>query len=496
MSTDSTATPQATELTRFLVLPDHRARELTARQRTDLIQYADPALVIITNPESPSRGGDTATTLDEEWNRPVRSLEATTRSSPSLITVDGYQTILATDTSQYEGIRTGIERERIDPAAPALLLTDTLEVSLDKTALDASISGATTLKETLPNALHESHCTAYCSTELPHSFHRRHSIGDQSLALHGCGGQGNDDGPAPVTLIQFTPDGVLTTKQIDPSRLGIKAVEGVGSVTRDRLIAAGYDTRERIASTDMEDLTELSGIGRKTATTIKQSAQAISNGSVVKTSDKPVPGRDPVFIDIETNGLTPSVTWLIGVLDGVNGNYMSFIETDNNPTGQAVQDFLLWLRTSASERTLVAWNGWNYDYPVLRKHILEFCPEFEDDWEAQSKRDLLRWARDFDNCTLPGRTNKLEDVAEALGYSTVETGLTGAAVARRYQRYLDEPSPETEPDWERHKRYCEDDVRALAHIYRAITAESRLLGSHETPDIEANTEQAGLFDAS
>ena len=123
-----------------------------------------------------------------------------------------------------------------------------------------------------------------------------------------------------------------------------------------------------------------------------------------------------MFIDIETDGLNPTSVWLIGVKDGVDGNYMSFIETDPDVKSGAVEPFMAWFKANASDRTVMAWNGWGFDFPVLRKHIQKHCSQYSSTWKRASKRDPLRWARDLDNAILPGRTNKLEHVAEALGW--------------------------------------------------------------------------------
>lgn len=53
--------------------------------------------------------------------------------------------------------------------------------------------------------------------------------------------------------------------------------------------------------------------------------------------------------------------------------------------------------------------------------------------------------------------------------------MTGRTVGRRFQRYAENPSSETELEWERHKQYCEDDVRGLAHIYDWIAETENLM---------------------
>lgn len=55
-------------------------------------------------------------------------------------------------------------------------------------------------------------------------------------------------------------------------------------------------------------------------------------------------------------------------------------------------------------------------------------------------------------------------------------------------------SPATEPDWERLKAYCEDDVRALAVVYEALADGGRIVSADE-PARDANeTTQRSLSD--
>ncbi|SDY63066.1 ribonuclease H-like domain-containing protein [Halopenitus persicus] len=188
-----------------------------------------------------------------------------------------------------------------------------------------------------------------------------------------------------------------------------------------------------------------------------------------------------MYIDIETDGLSPTITWLIGVLDGTaaDGRYLSFIQTNPDEPGQALEDFLAWYTANASHRPLVAYRGWKFDFSVIHDHIIEYCPHYEDDWNSTYRFDPYQWAVEKQNAILPGRTNKLEDVAAALGYERDETGLTGAAVARTYQQWMADRSPSTEPDWDRFKSYCEDDVRGLAVIYESLAKSNRIVSTNE-----------------
>jgi len=195
----------------------------------------------------------------------------------------------------------------------------------------------------------------------------------------------------------------------------------------------------------------------------------IEEGEVRKAPEATLPDREPIFIDIETDGLNPTMIWLIGVLNrDTEDRYMPFIETDPSKPGEALEAFLSWLAEFGRSRPVVAYNGWKFDFPVIEEHIADHCPRHLETWETTRKFDPYDWAVRKNNAILPGLTNKLDDVAPALGWDPIDTGLTGAEVGRLFQRYADNPCSATELDWERHKKYCEDDVRALAHIWDAI----------------------------
>jgi DNA uptake protein ComE-like DNA-binding protein len=55
---------------------------------------------------------------------------------------------------------------------------------------------------------------------------------------------------------------------------GIDGLDGVTKTNSKTLIAAGFDTKEKIAASSVADLTALKGIGKATATKIFNSAQS------------------------------------------------------------------------------------------------------------------------------------------------------------------------------------------------------------------------------
>jgi len=95
---------------------------------------------------------------------------------------------------------------------------------------------------------------------------------------------------------------------------------------------------------------------------------------------------------------------------------------------------------------------------------------------------------------LPSPTNKLEDVANALGWTEHDTGLSGREVAQRVRAWVNNPTTSTELDWERHKQYCNDDVNALEHVYTKIDDATRVDGQTVNTTLPDSTTQTGLSD--
>ncbi|MDZ7745880.1 MAG: ribonuclease H-like domain-containing protein [Halobacteriales archaeon] len=203
-----------------------------------------------------------------------------------------------------------------------------------------------------------------------------------------------------------------------------------------------------------------------------------------------------MFIDIETDGLSPQMIWLIGVYDSRNDQYMSFLATDPDDRGEAVSAFAMWFAANAAGRPIVAYHGEGFDFPHLHDHINRYAPEHSAAWRGAWTFDPYWWAVKQNNAILPGPTNKLKDVAEALGWETDDTGLSGAVVGQRFQRYMENPCDATELEWERHETYCEDDVRSLAYVFDKLREADPIEGVGTTggpKDSQEPTTAQGTF---
>lgn len=464
-------------------------RQCTAKGYEDIKSEQSPDGYFLTNSTESYRGMQQVRYEIEDTN-PLFYPDILNDGELKHERLNGIDILIANDYDAVEKISDYEDAGTIDTDTQSLIFTPLLTINTDINNLETTLEGL----EEYQAALSVDELTGdytHFSTNIESGYCKEWG----ELTVRGFG---HTDTTTPNTFLAatITVDGTVNNTEIDLGNIGLKAIENIGPSRAGTLKSNGYTTREDVADASLSELTGIDGFGKKTAEKISQSATALAENTIIPTSDSPVPGSDPIFIDIETDGLNPTAVWLIGVQDGVTGNYMSFIETDPENAGEAVETFMMWFKTNGQNRTVMAWNGWNFDFPVLREHIQKHCPQYADTWKRASKRDPLRWARDLDNAILPGRTNKLEHVAEALGWDGHTTGLSGAEVARQYQRWMDTQDPDDALDWEQHKQYCEADVKALAFIYEHLEDASRIDGSQAAGrDIEEETDQGSLLDS-
>jgi hypothetical protein len=325
-----------------------------------------------------------------------------------------------------------------------------------------------------------------------------------SVRVRGVGPVEGYGGSASVALLHLDENGVETIDTFETSNFGLEAVSGVGPKTALRLADDGVTTRAELLETPLDDLSEYPGVGRGGARRMHRHATVLETGEPRRLTDGALPaagGRPPLCLDIETDGLSPTIIWQVGVYDPETDEYRAFVERDE-PTDPApvLEGFCDWLFASHPDRALLTWNGWRFDYRHLGAFVARHLPYYADEWESVPKFDLYDWAVREEHALLPGRTNRLDDVAGALGYEGAKTGLDGAQTAAAYQRFV---RTGAELDWDRHEAYCEDDCRALWHVCERLRDAPRGADSGGASSTDADettsagppeSEQTGLGD--
>lgn len=492
---------------------------LTPAQCRDAIAATAPGAIVTTGASARIRLRGAI-----DVDRPVLCPEATSDTEAPLIHGLGDVEMAVAGSHESLAVLSALDAEdRLDPATETYVLSDLLALSIRPTELATVREGLEEYRRALetdgPPAETSLAATAtHLSTALPASYYGEW----EGLTVRGAAPSdldgapaGGDAGESAVASLQLGPDGVVASERIRRDSLGLRAIDGVGEQRARTLRDAGYADRESLAGADVATIADLDGVGRQTAARLVDRARAFEDGTVLRRTDERLPGADPVFVDIETDGLSPSVVWLIGVLDPAAGDdlaghderdsarYRSFVARDPERPGAALEAFCEWYADHASDRPIAAYNGETFDFPVLAEQIERRCPEFRDLWASVRTADPYSWAVRDGNAVLPGRTNRLEDVADALGFDARSEAsgsddrappLDGAEVARIYREWQADPVAANEPDWERLNAYCKGDVRALAHVYEAIESADRIDGEHRQLDRSPRTTQGSLGD--
>ena len=483
---------------------------------TAMVDSLDPDVLVATEPQASIVGP----ALNREFDFDM--LEVGTGMRPDVAVTDEDRCVVIALPMGEESLdperiasRVGISSVGEDLADVATtsqicLIDQSVSLSVDPYARSATLEGLRTYRGRVPDNWWTAR-TVHLSTALRAGFTTTRSHGDDGDSQFvGVGtsnadlGVGTTADTTQATLVALCSNGAVDVSEIDPQKFGLRGVPEIGPTRFETLREAGITTVDGLADTPLRQLTELSGLGRTSASTIQTAAEAQSTNTVRPTGDDSLPNQEPVFIDIETDGLNPSAAWLIGVLDGgpEDGHYMSFREQAVGD-GSHLKAFMTWLTGAAARRPVVAWNGFRFDFPVITEQLQQHHPDLVEAWTDRYQFDALWWAtkKNGGNAALPGRTNKLEHVADALGWGPSTNGIDGATVAKLYTAYRSQVAGETdagsvaEPDWDRLERYCEDDVRALATIYEHLEAVARQDSETKTPTGE-NSSQGSLADFS
>ncbi|ADD06536.1 ribonuclease H domain protein [Natrialba magadii ATCC 43099] len=391
---------------------------------------------------------------------------------------------------------------KTQPTSADALICDQITTTTRPTALETTLDHAGELAAALPSGQETSVLTGGLPAGYDERWHldagtgavrtvahdpllTAESVADDAVAVRvrGAGPVDGYGGAKSVVALEYSADGTLSSTAYAPGDFGLEAVTGVGQKTANRLESQGVTTRAELLDVSVAALADIEGIGAKSARRMHDHARVLESGEPRRLTDEPLPGeawgRPPLCLDIETDGLSPTIIWQIGVYDPESDTHRAFVERDDPTDGASVvREFCDWLLGVHPNRALLTWNGRGFDYRHLDAFVARHCPEYVDDWESIPKFDLYRWATDREdtgNALLPGRTNELDVVAAELGYEGLGTGLDGARTAAAYQRFM-RTGESAVLEWDRHEAYCEDDCRALWHVYERLRNAPRASG--------------------
>lgn len=465
---------------------------------SDALEYFDPDLVYVLREGFDPR---IASRLRRAFDGPVVRANDPRRDGWRAETVAEVRFLFADAPEQLADPEDG------PPADADFVVCDAIETRTDAVSLEVDLAGRTALARYRLRAGTDSPTFLTGALEAGYDHVWTATVEDAGVRLPVRGvGPIRRAGAAELACLACGPDGSVAVSSVPADRFGLTALEGVGPETAERLRGAGFDDRNAVADAALEDLRSVRGVGTATAETIRGSARAVAEGRVVRRTEESVPPAEgtPLFVDIETDGLHPTVIPLIGVYDPEDGSYVDFVDRDpsRDDPGRATREFVDWLAAEYDRPALVAWNGREFDFPHLERFVAKYAPAFREYWhEYVSTYDPYDWAVRRDNAVLPGRTNRLGDVAAALGcdrgpeVEAIDGRTLGTRIRRSVEADGDGAADGPDAvgvDWDRARRYCEADVRELAAVYDAI-ASARPVPTDESHD-ERGTTQTGLTD--
>jgi hypothetical protein len=408
-------------------------------------------------------------------------------------------------------------------STPIAVVCDDVTTTMRPTALETTLEGAAELAAALPTGRVTTVLTGGLPADYDELWHLEAETGAVRAVEHEpqleCEPAGDDcvsvrvrgvgpvegyGGSASLAVLELDETGVATVDTSETSSFGLEAVTGIGPKTAKRLADSEVTTRAELLETTIDELADYPGVGRDGARRMHRHATVLETDEPRRLTGESLPGeggRPPLCLDIETDGLSPTILWQIGVYDPVDDSYRAFVERDDpDDPAPVLESFCDWLFASRPDRALLTWNGWRFDYRHLGSFIARHLSYYADEWKSITKFDLYDWAVREENALCPGRTNRLDDVASALGYEGGGTGLDGAQTAAAYQRFV---RTGEELDWDRHEAYCEDDCRALWHVYDRLRGAPRAADPTDTSPADADgatptgtsgAEQTGLGD--
>lgn len=341
----------------------------------------------------------------------------------------------------------------------AYLITTDIDVKIDTSELSASLENQ---EEYRTHTGKTKRPYVYMSGALP--SHYRQNWGD--MIVQGARPKEVRGG---LLLPRFTcyADGRINIKNLRSTNLGLRAIRDVGRKTAEKLVDHGYQTRSDVSRATRSDLREIYGIGEKKGNSIWYHSRALENDTIKRRANNPVPGDQPVFIDIATDGFTPTVIWYIVAYDSKTNTYETFLAKNPDAKGDVIRSFITWYAAGRQSQTMISWRGWESTYRHLQKFIREHASKYETLYERANKRDLYYWAEELENAVLPGRTEDIVDHARTLGTEFPEVGINEQYIMNSYREWMN--GGEDEPEWDLIRQYYKNRIRALITVYNELS---------------------------
>lgn len=265
--------------------------------------------------------------------------------------------------------------------------------------------------------------------------------------------------------------------QMAVERNDVSLLTGIGAARRGDMSAAGFGRVDQVATADESALTEIKGIGVKTASLIKASAQALMEERVLRRAATPDirRGRTEVFFDFEgtdpqygTEGLEVT-NYLIGnVWRPANGLsvFRPFFADTNAGEAANLTAFLDWA-SSLDDPVFYHWHHYEKTHLEKMGEFYEVDP-VKLEWVIER---LVNLAPPVTDCfAFPCYGRGLKDIAKSLGFKWRQDDVDGAGSVVLFRRFVDSGGTDLATK-DKILTYNEDDCEATMYIFDWLMAQ-------------------------
>ncbi len=257
----------------------------------------------------------------------------------------------------------------------------------------------------------------------------------------------------------------------------VSLLSGIGSAKRQDLIQAGFSRVSQVAEAQESALTQIKGIGSKTAKNLTTSAQALVKDCVIRRAPTPeIPEcRTEVFFDFE--GTDPQLgaeglevtNYLIGTLSRTCDcphQYLPFFAPTSMEEKANLSDFLEWAY-SLNDPVFYHWR------PHEKTHLNKMSTFYELEpvkleWVINRMVDLSPYV--INTFAFPCYRQGLKDIAKTLGFRWRQDDVDGLGTVVLYRRFVESAGLDTEAK-EKILVYNEDDCLATMHVFDWLLAQ-------------------------
>ncbi len=264
------------------------------------------------------------------------------------------------------------------------------------------------------------------------------------------------------------------------NKLAIKAnditlIPGIKAKRRDQLVDAGLETVNEIADASIENLTDIKGIGHKTAEKMSACAKALTNESIY--IKQPVPelpkAVTEVFIDLEGSSEyrdgseSSTVNYLIGTIVRKNnsaGQFVSFFADTIAQESDNTKEFFEW---ASSLEAPVFFHWHHYEHTHLKSMGMRFnIPLNTIDFVLDRMIDLSPII--LESYAFPIFKEGLKEIAQYLGFNWRLDDVDAMGSIALFDKFIQSNGTDIDSKT-KILTYNEDDCEATKFIYDWLT---------------------------